>query len=467
MEAARGMGHPYIPNSIDDTKKKMLDAIGIQDLDDLFSDIPENLRLRQRPKLPQPHSEVEVKRNVEEILSKNVTDGEYLSFLGAGVWAHNVPAAVDSLAGRTEFLTSYTPYQPEVSQGMLQALYEYQSLICELLDMEVVDSSMYDWATALGEAARMANRVTGRTEFLYPHHIHPERLATLRAYSEPVGIKLVEVQNNPENGQINLEDVEDKVCDQTAGLYVENPSYLGPLITNLQELAKVMHDSGGLLVAGVDPTSLGLVKPPGQYGADIAVGEGQPLGSYPNYGGPLLGIFGARDDPRLLRQVPGRIIGMTTARGGETGYCMVLQTREQHIRREKATSNICSNEALLAIRAAVYLALLGPEGMRSLGEYVTTMSNYLARLLSETSGIEAPYFAAPHFKEFTVRLTKKGKTVPALNQNLLAQGIFGGLPLERDFPELEEACLLCVTERHTREDLEKMSNAVRCFMKEE
>jgi glycine dehydrogenase subunit 1 len=458
------MGHPYIPNSVDSVYKKLLTTIGVDSVEDLFCDIPKSLHLRHRPSLPEPHSEVEVRRYVERILSKNIIDGEFVSFLGAGVWPHHVPAAVDSIAGRTEFLTSYTPYQPEVSQGMLQALYEYQSLICELLDMDVADSSMYDWATSLGEVARMAHRVTGRTEFLYSHLIHPERLATLRAYSEPAGIKLVEVRNDPEDGQIDLEDVKAKVGSETAALYVENPSYLGPLMMNSDELAEVVHESGGLFVAGVDPISLGLIKPPGQYGADIAIGEGQPLGSYVNYGGPLLGIFACREDPRLLRQIPGRIIGMTVTRDGETGYCMVLQTREQHIRREKATSNICTNEALLAVRAAAYLALLGPEGIRSLGEYVTGMTCYLMSILSEIEGVKAPVFKGPHFKEFTIQLTKHGKTVSHLNQSLLAEGIIGGKSLVEDFPELGEASLLCVTERHSREDLEKLAEAVGRIM---
>jgi len=458
------MGHPYIPNHVDSVRKKLLTTIGVENVEDLFSDIPKNLRLGYRPPLPEPHSEVEVKRYVEGILSKNRTDGEYISFLGAGVWPHSVPAAVDSIAGRAEFLTSYTPYQPEISQGMLQTLYEYQSLVCELLDMDVADSSMYDWATSLGEAARMAYRVTGRREFLYPHFIHPERLATLRAYSETAGIKLVEVDNDSENAQIDLEDVKAKVGSETAALYVENPSYPGPLVMNLEELGEVVHDAGGLLVAGVDPISLGLLKPPGQYGADIAIGEGQPLGSYVNYGGPLLGIFACREDTRLLRQIPGRIIGMTVTKDGETGYCMVLQTREQHIRREKATSNICTNEALLAVRAAVYLALLGPEGIRSLGEYVTTMTAYLTSLFSEIEGVKAPLFIGPHFKEFTIQLTKPGKTISQLNQSLLADGIIGGKPLVEDFPELGEASLLCVTERHTREDLERLAEAVGSIM---
>lgn len=459
-------GNPYIPNSVDEVRRNILKVIGVKDVEDLFSDIPEDIRLRHRPSLPEPHSEIEVKRYVENILAKNIVDGELLSFLGSGSWSHAVPAAVDNIASRNEFLTSYTPYQPEISQGMLQTLYEYQSLICELLDMEVVDSSMYDWASSLGEAARMANRVTGRTAFIYPHFIHPERLATLRAYTETTGIKLIEVKNNLENGQIDIEDLKKKISSDTAALYVENPSYLGPLITNLEELSQIAHDSGALYVAGVDPISLGLLKPPGQYDADIAIGEGQHLGSYTSFGGPLLGIFACKEDTRLLRQIPGRIMGMTVSREKKTGYCMVLQTREQHIRREKATSNICSNEALLAVRTASYLALLGPEGIRSLGEYVITMTKYLSNILNDIDGIKSPRFDGPHFKEFTMHITKPKKTILNLNKRLLAEGILGGKTLTKDFPELGQNSILCVTERHTREDLEKLAKVTRSIMEE-
>lgn len=458
------MGHPYIPNSVESVRKEVLRAIGVNNIEELFSDIPDELRVSHRPSLPEPHSEIEVKRYIEKILSKNLVDGDLLSFLGAGCWSHAVPAAVDSIAGRTEFLTSYTPYQPEISQGMLQSLHEYQSLVCELLDLEVVDSSMYDWATSLGEAARMASRVTNRTEFLYPHLIHPEHLATLKSYTDPVGIKLVEVMNDPQSAQIDLEDVKKKLTSNTAALYVENPSYLGLIMTNLGDLSEVAHDAGALLVSGVDPISLGLIKPPGQYGADIAIGEGQHLGSYASYGGPLLGIFACREDTRLVRQIPGRVIGMTVSREGETGYCMILQTREQHIRREKATSNICSNEALLAVRTAAYLALLGPEGLNQLGRYVASMSSYLARELSEIEGIKSPSFEGPYFKEFTMHLTKHGKTIADMNQYLLDQGIIGGKSLIEDFSELGQASLISVTERHTREDIGRLTQAIQEFM---
>jgi len=459
------MGHPYIPNDNQSAYKKILGVIQVETADEVFSDIPHELQLHDRLALPAPRSEFEAIRDVEAILAKNVVDGEFLSFLGGGVCAHIVPTVVDSIAGRTEFLTSYTPYQPEISQGLLQALFEYQSLVCELLDMDVANTSLYDFASALGEAGRMASRVTGRKQILYPHFISPGRLSTLRAYCEPADIELVEISNDMETGQIEVEDLKKKVSSKTAALYFENPSYLGVLSDNAQELGEVIHDKGGLFIVGVDPISLGLVKPPGKYGADIAIGEGQPLGSYVNFGGPLLGLFACREESRLVRQMPGRIIGMTRTKDGGTGYCMVLQTREQHIRREKATSNICTNEALLAIRAAVYISLLGPTGLRRLGERLASTAKYAALLLSKVDGVKAPFFEAPHFKEFVLVVTKDGCTVRQLNSRLLRQRIFGGLELTDVFPELGEASLLCVTERHTSGEIQRFSYCVEDALK--
>ncbi len=451
------MGHPYIPNDTEMARRRLLETIGAESLGEIFLDIPANVRFEGRLDLPNPRSEHDARKEVENILAKNRTEEELLSFLGGGVWSHIVPAPVDSIAGRAEFVTSYTPYQPEISQGMLQALYEYQSLICELLDMDVANSSMYDFASAVGEAARMACRVTGRRQILYPHFVSPNRLDTLRTYTKPCGIELVEVRNDLETGQLNIEDLKRKVSSETAGLYVENPSYVGAILTTTHLLSEILHDKGGLLIAGVDPTSLGILEPPGQYDADIAVGEGQPLGSYANFGGPLLGIFACREETRLMRQMPGRIVGMSRTRDDETGYCMVMQTREQHIRREKATSNICTNEALLAIRAAVYISLLGSSGLRRLGEYLVSLAQYAMDALSNVEGIEVPRFKAPHFKEFTIALKRNSTTIGQLNSRLLEQGIMGGHDLTVSFPEIGDVSLLSVTERHTTKDIEKLA----------
>ncbi|MEM2249882.1 MAG: aminomethyl-transferring glycine dehydrogenase subunit GcvPA, partial [Candidatus Bathyarchaeia archaeon] len=387
-------------------------------------------------------------------------------FLGAGCWPHYVPAAVKEIVQRSEFLTSYTPYQPEISQGMLQALFEYQSMICELTAMDVANCSMYDWASALGEAARMASRVTRRNEILVPRIIHPERRATLQTYTEPADISIREIAYNPETGQLDLKDLENKISSKTAAVYIENPSYFGFIEEHVDEIGSIAHKHGALFIVGADPTSLGIFKPPGEYGADMVVGEAQPLGNPMNFGGPLLGIFACRDDLNLVRQMPGRIIGLTTTTdGNKHGFCMVLQTREQHIRREKATSNICSNEALCAVASAVYMALLGPKGLRELGETIMYRANYAIRLLSSIKGIRAPLFKSLHFKEFTVNFDDAGLSVKDVNQKLLSMGVHGGKDISKEFPELGQTALYCVTEIHSKEDIDLLAKSLEKIIK--
>ena len=453
--------HPYIPNSQPEIKAEMMKTIGIKDLDELYLDVPERYRLRKLLNIPRGMSEFEVKKHVESLLAKNKTCAEMLTFLGAGCWPHYVPAVVKEIVQRSELLTSYTPYQPEVSQGMLQALFEYQSMICELTGMEVANCSMYDWASALGEAARMASRLTNKNEILIPRVIHPERLATLRVYAEPAGITIKQVAYDAETGQLSLEDLKSKISEKTAAVYVENPSYLGFVETQVEDIGGEAHANNALFIVGVDPTSLGILKPPGDYGADIVVGEGQPLGNPMNFGGPLLGIFACRGDLKMVRQMPGRIIGMTTTKdGNRQAFCMALQTREQHIRREKATSNICTNEALCAVASAVYMALLGPEGMRELGETIMYKANYAMRLLSKIQGVKAPVFNSPHFKEFTVNFDEAGLSVKEAHEKLLKLGIHGGKDVSKEFPELGETALYCVTEIHSKEEIERLAKSL-------
>jgi glycine dehydrogenase subunit 1 len=449
--------HPYIPNSLQEIKEEIMREIGIESIEELYADVPRKFRLKRRLNLPDRRSEQDVRRIIEELLSKNEAAQNMPIFLGAGCWPHYVPAAVEAVVRRTELLTSYTPYQPEISQGLLQSLFEYQSMICELLAMDVAASSMYDWASAVGEAVRMAARLMRRDVVLIPKIIHPERKETLRTYSEPVGIRLKSVEYDPETGQLNIEDFREKISDKTAAVYIENPTYLGFIETQVQEIAEETHDHEALFIVGVDPTSLGILEPPGQYGADIVVGEGQPLGSPMNYGGPLLGIFACRDDMQLIRQMPGRVVGMTTTiGGGERGFCMALQTREQHIRRERATSNICSDETLCAVAAAVYLSLLGPEGLKELGEAIMSKAYYAMQLLSEIDGIEVPVFKAPHFKEFTVNFDGTGRTVNEMHRGLLERQVHGGKDISREFSRLGETALYCVTEMHSKEDIDRL-----------
>jgi glycine dehydrogenase subunit 1 len=457
VEVDVGVFSRYMPNDSTEIKGRMMREIGVKSIEDFFSDIDGRVRLKRPLSLPKALSELDVKRSVDEILEKNKSFKDFICFLGAGVWPHFVPSVVDEVASRSEFLTSYTPYQPEVSQGLLQALFEYQSMMCELLDMDVANCSMYDWASSLGEAARMAARVTKRNIFIVPHYISSSRLAVLRSYAEPVGIKILEVYENTESGQIDLGDLESKVSKNTAGVYIENPSYLGFLIEQPDEIAEIAHNAGALFIVGVDPTSLGVLRPPGDYGADIVVGEGQPLGNYMNGGGSLLGIFACRGDDSLIRQMPGRIIGMTTTVDGEErAFSMVLQAREQHIRRHKATSNICTNEALCALRAAVYMALLGPKGFRELGEIILSKTVYAMKKISRISGLKAPLFKAYHFKEFTVNFDDASVKVIDVNRKLLEKGVIGGKPVNNEFPELGETSLYCVTEMHRREDIDRL-----------
>lgn len=452
--------HPYLPTGVEAIEAEMLKELGLRDVEELFKDLPESIRFKGKLKVPGPYPEMEVLRKIRNLLKKNVSSSDMPVFLGAGVWPHYVPAVVDAIVGRTEFATSYTPYQAEVSQGILQAQFEYQSMICELTGMDVANASMYDWATSLGEAARMAARLTKRSEFLIPHFLHPERKSVLKLMAEPAKIKVIEVAQDGETGQMDLEDLKEKTSGETAGVYVENPSYLGFLEEGVKAIGEVAHDRGALYVAGIDPISLGILKDPGSYGADIVVGEGQPLGNSMNYGGPLLGIFACKEE--FVRHMPGRIIGLTTTIDQKyRAFCMALQTREQHIRREKATSSICTNEALCAVAAAVYLSLLGPEGLKRLGETIMVKSHYAMRKLQEIDGVKVPLFNAVHFKEFTVNFDGTKKAVEHVHKRLLKEGVHGGKIVKGEFPELGETALYCVTEVHSKGDIDKLALSLR------
>lgn len=453
--------HPYIPNSNQLILRSMLQDIGISSVDELFRDIPEEIRSKAKLDVPSHMSEAEVRRKVERILGKNLSTKEVTSFLGAGIWPHYVPAAVDAIISRGEFLTSYTPYQPEISQGMLQALFEYQSLICELTAMDYANSSLYDWSTALGEAARMASRVTGRQEFVVPHYCHPERIATLKTFAEHAGIKIVELLQDQETGAVDVPSLTKKLSSNTAGVYIEYPSFLGFVEEDVEEIGRVVHQVGSIFVVGVEPISMGILRPPGDFGADIVIGEGQPLGNHMNFGGPLLGIFACKG-ATLLRQMPGRIIGKTaTEDGRQAAYCMALQTREQHIRREKATSNICTNEALLAVAASIYLSLLGPRGLIELCNTISDRTQYALQKLRTLQGVIAPRFNAFHFMEFAVNFDGTGTTVSEVNESLFNAGIQGGLDLSEMFPELGQTALYCFTEVHSHEDIDMLVDKLR------
>lgn len=451
----------YIPNSDKEVAREMLSEIRADSVAELFSDVPERILLDKPPEIGDPLDEIHLERLSATYLSKNTTSADSLSFLGAGIWDNHVPAVIDEIASKQGFYTGYTPYQPEASQGALQAIFEYQSLICELTGMEVASASLYDWSTALAEAALMAIRITHGSKLVVSEAISPERLDVLTTYARPIGAKIETIPFDPDKAWIELDALEGSVDDQTAMVYLENPNFFGVIDENATEAAEIVHRRDSLLVVGVDPISLGLLKPPGEYGADVVVGEGQALGSYPSFGGPLLGILATRFDRRLVTQMPGRLVGMTWSNKNVRGYVITLQTREQHIRRERATSNITTNESLMAIRAAAYVSLLGPSGLKSLCRKVLLNTNYLIKGIGSIPGLQAPVFDSAHFREFLVR--SRGRTWSEMNSRLLKAGIFGGLDLKTfrpAFPGLDEVALFATTERHERQDLDVLIRAL-------
>ena len=438
----------YIPNI--PLKEQMLKEIGVKDIDELFSDIPEKIRIKKL-NLPDGKTEMQVRKEITDILRKNK---KTLSFLGCGVYSQYVPSPVKAVTGRSEFYTSYTPYQPEVSQGMLQALFEYQSMIAELTGMDAANTSMYDWATSLAEAVLMCSRITRKNEFIIPKNIHWEKKSVLRNYATGAKLKIREVGYDEKNGKINLDELSNTVNNNTAGVYVENPNLFGVFEENITDVKNILGKS--LLVAGVNPLTLGIIKSPDEYGADIVVGEAQGLGNPMNFGGPLLGLFACKKE--YVRQMPGRLIGMTKDSDGRRAFCMTLQTREQHIRREKAASNICTNESLCALSTVVYLSLIGPEGLEKIGKELVSKAKFLADEINRIDGFKAPLFSSCHFNEFVVRTEKD---IDRIHKSLLEKGIEGGLVLKKQFPELGNAMLCTVSETHSEEDMLRLINALK------
>ena len=451
--------HPWLPMT-KDLEKAMLKSTGRENLKELFSNIPDQFRLKRDLDLPESHTELEVTKRIQNLASKNKGADSGRVFLGAGVGLHYIPSVVPALAGRSEFVTSYTSYQPEISQGMLQTLFEYQSLMAELLAVDVVNSSMYDLASGLAEAILMCVRVKKRTKFLVPTTMNPSHWQVISTYTEPLGIEVERVDYDRSTGLLSISDLESRLNDQIAGIYIENPSYLGFIESQVDRISELVHGIGALLVAGVDILSLGIMKPPGHYGADIVVAEGQPLGTPVSFGGPLLGVFGCTGDMKLVRQLPGRLVGMTrtSEEPYERGFVLTLSPREQHIRREKATSNICSNQALVAVTAAVYTSVMGAAGVRRLGENVAYNSHYAADRLDAIPTVKAPALKAPFWNEFVVKF-ENGISAQHVHEELLKRGLHGGRLLSEEFPELGEAMLLCVTELHSKEVIDELVSA--------
>jgi glycine dehydrogenase subunit 1 len=453
--------HPFLPNLDDETIARMLKQVKAGSVAELFSDIPEGLQLKRRLSIPDGEGEAVVRKDLYGRLARNRTPPDALCFLGGGVWPHYIPAAVDSILSRQEFYTSYTPYQPEISQGMLQALFEYQSMMCDLLGMQVCNSSMYDWASAAGESLRMAARVKKRKTVLVAKAIGEGRSEVIKTYTEPGGVKLRAVEFDSRTGELDLGSLRTALSqggDDVAALYLENPNVFGVIEENVEGAIEAVHAAGGLAVVGVNPISLSVLRDPGSYGADIVVGEGQPLGVPMNYGGPHMGIFAVKD-VGLARSMPGRLIGMTTTKGGDQkAFCMVLQTREQHIRREAATSNICTNQALLALAAAAYMSLLGKNGFRKLGEVNLANSHYAAERIGELNAVRAPRFDGPFFGEFTVGYERRKASW--IFSELAKRGVMAGYPLGEHTSRIGEAGAYCVTEVHSSEDIRRLVDAL-------
>jgi glycine dehydrogenase subunit 1 len=438
----------YQPHTDSDIER-MLERLGLDDVDELFTPIPAELRVPAGLDLPEPHAEQEVIAELARLAGRNRNLDELSCFLGAGVYDHYVPSAVWYLAGRGEFATAYTPYQPEMSQGVLQALFEYQTLISELTGCAVANASLYDGASSVAEAATMAVAATGRSELLVSSALAPRVRELLETYAAGLGVKLVEV--GALDGHTDLEEARGKAGSQTAALLLAQPNFLG-VLEDVPAAAELAHAAGAKLIVVFDPIAAGLLEPPGHLGADIVVGEGQALGNHPNFGGPAFGFLacGVAD----VRRLPGRLVGETVDAAGTRGYVLTLQAREQHIRREKATSNICTNQTLNALAAAIYLSWLGPAGLAELAETCHRAAHYAAARLTAIPGVELAFGSQPFFKEFTLTLPADPAEVC---RRLADRGHLAGLPLTGLVPGLQDGLLVAVTERRTRAEIDALA----------
>lgn len=441
----------YIPTTPEE-RERMLRTIGVGSIEDLFSDIPTAVRLQEPLRLKPALSDPETIAYLRALAEQNGHADQLVCFMGAGAYDHFIPPLVWQLVGRGEFLTAYTPYQAEIMQGELQAAYEYQSMICELLAMDIANASMYDGASALGEAAVMARDLTRRDRVVVSRAVHPEYRQALKTYTEPLKIEAIEIPQ--EDGITPIHAVRRALNDQTAAVIIQHPNIFGCL-EDAKEIGDAAHAVGALFVlATADPLAFGVLAPPGELGADIVAGEGQALGNPLNFGGPYLGIIAARQG--FARRMPGRLVGATVDAEGRRGFVLTLQTREQHIRREKATSNICTNEALNALAAAVYLSALGKDGVRKAAELCLRNAHYLKQRIAALDGFEIA-FRRPTYHEFVVRTPRPAEVVA---RGLVREGFLGGLPLARFYRGMRNALLVCVTESRTREQMDRFVEAL-------
>jgi glycine dehydrogenase subunit 1 len=443
---------PYVLNTPADVAA-MLAAIGAKSIDELFAPIPPDVRLGRPLDVPAALGEAELTRLAADLGRKNQAAGDGVCFLGGGSYDHFIPSVVDAIAGRSEFYTAYTPYQAEASQGSLQAFFEYQTLICQITGLDVSNASLYEGGSAVAEAVLMAINVTGRKgDVVVPETVHPEYRQVLATYMTNLGVKLVTLPCP--DGFLNPDDLKKAVGDQTAAVVVQHPNFFGHL-EEAAEVTRIAHDAGALAVASFDPISTGLLRRPGEYGADIAVAEGQCLGTPMGYGGPYLGVMACRSE--FVRKIPGRLVGETTDRNGKRCWVLTLQTREQHIRRATATSNICTNQGLFALRATVYLTALGPQGLKETAELCLRKAHYAADQVAKVPGVSLR-FNRPFFKEFAVKLPGD---VPGLLKRLRAQGYFAGLAAGRWYPHLADTLTVGVTEKRTKAEIDGLAAVLR------
>ncbi len=434
---------PYIPSTKDD-EELMLKSIGINNIEQLFDNIPSKLKLDGGLNLDNSKPELEVIKEIQQIAYKNKDINELVCFLGAGAYDHYIPSVIKYITSRSEFYTSYTPYQPEISQGTLQALFEYQTMICNLTDMEVANASMYDGATACAEAAMMALVSTKRKNILVSKTVNPETRKIIETYLKYHEAELVEVDML--DGATDIEQLKTLINEKTAGVIIQNPNFYG-IVEDLTDIEKITHESKALLIMDVNPIALAVLKTPGEIGADIVVGEGQSLGNSLNFGGPYVGFMATTN--KLVRKMPGRIVGETVDVDGKRAYVLTLQAREQHIRRDKANSNICSNQSLNALATAVYLTTLGKQGLKEVALQCMNKSHYAFKELTK-SGKYKGAFNKPFFMEFVISSDIEGSKI---NDKLLENNIIGGL-------EIQEGLLFCVTEKRTKEEIDNLVNVM-------
>ena len=452
--------YPYIPNSVPATKEAMLKAVNASGLEELYADIPDSIRFKGKLNLPEPFlSEAALVRHVEGLLAKNQSTREVLSFLGAGCAPHHVPAVCDEVNSRSEFLTAYAG-EPYEDHGRFQALFEYESLMGELLNMDVVNVPVYDGFQATSTALRMAGRITGRHIVLLPATVMPDKLSKIRDYLKPdMEVELVPFDES--TGLMDLSALKKQLNSEVAAVFIENPSYLGFLETQAEEIGNIAHANGGLFVVGVDPISLGVINPPVEYGGDIVCGDIQSLGIHMNYGGGHAGFIASRDEEKFVMEFPSRLFGVATTRvEGEYGFGDVAYERTSFAVREEGKEWVGTAAALWGITAGVYLALMGPQGMEELGRGIMQRVRYTIRRLNQLSGVKTRFPNTPHFKEFVVDFNATGKSVSQINQGLHKKGIFGGKDLSVEFSSLGQCALYCVTEVHTQADIDTLVKAI-------